>query len=143
MPLPSPFEHAAGRRSEAESLVVLVETDDGVVGIGEGAPRVHVTGESLDDALEAVTRLDVRRLEPVFAAPTFGDGVRRVEALDLAASLAGGTAVRWQGAAACAVELAVLDALGTVGARRWQRSRRRSTCRSRCGAAAGASTGSA
>ncbi len=111
MALPSPFAHAAGIRTEAENLVVLVETEDGVVGVGEGVPRSHVTGETLESAHAAVTTLDMTALQAVFEAATFAEAVRRVEALELTERLADGTTVRVAGAAACAVELAVLDAL--------------------------------
>ncbi|HEY5933621.1 MAG TPA: enolase C-terminal domain-like protein [Kofleriaceae bacterium] len=105
----SPFAHAAGRRSTTENLVVIVEAN-GVVGLGEGVPRQHVTNETVETALAAMTRLDVAGLGEVLAAPTFEAAVQRVETLALAETLAAGE-VTLAGAAACAVELAVLDAI--------------------------------
>jgi len=44
--LDAPFEIALGTRHEARNLLVEVETDDGVVGYGEGSPLPPVTGET-------------------------------------------------------------------------------------------------
>ncbi|WP_135852509.1 dipeptide epimerase [Halorussus salinus] len=44
--LDAPFEIALGTRHEARNLLVEVETDEGVVGYGEGSPLPPVTGET-------------------------------------------------------------------------------------------------
>ncbi|MFB6222377.1 MAG: dipeptide epimerase [Haloarcula sp.] len=50
--LREPFEISLGTREEARNLVVLVETDSGVVGHGEGSPLPPVTGETQMAAVE-------------------------------------------------------------------------------------------
>ncbi|WP_368408866.1 dipeptide epimerase [Halorussus limi] len=53
--LEAPFEIALGTRREARNVLVEVETEDGVVGYGEGSPLPPVTGETQDAAV-AVAR---------------------------------------------------------------------------------------
>ena len=50
--LDAPFEIALGTRREAKNVLVRVETDDGVVGFGEGSPLPPVTGETQAAAVE-------------------------------------------------------------------------------------------
>lgn len=50
--LREPFEISLGTREKARNLVVLVETDSGVVGHGEGSPLPPVTGETQVAAVE-------------------------------------------------------------------------------------------
>lgn len=50
--LDAPFEIALGTRREARNLLVEVETDEGVVGYGEGSPLPPVTGETQGAAVE-------------------------------------------------------------------------------------------
>lgn len=47
VPLTEPFRISLGVITHAESAVVTVETDEGLVGYGEGAPGVFVSGENL------------------------------------------------------------------------------------------------
>lgn len=51
LPLREPFEIALGTQREAHNVLVRVETDDGVVGHGEGSPLPPVTGETREAAL--------------------------------------------------------------------------------------------
>jgi len=46
--LPKPFVVAIGTIEYAESVIVKITTDDGIVGYGEAAPFSPVTGETLD-----------------------------------------------------------------------------------------------
>lgn len=58
--LREPFETALGTQEAAENVLVRVETDDGVVGVGEASPYAPVTGETQASTLEtcrAATRL--------------------------------------------------------------------------------------
>jgi L-alanine-DL-glutamate epimerase-like enolase superfamily enzyme len=45
------FGHAAAERSVAENVLVHVEDANGHFGLGEGCPRVYVTGETVPSAL--------------------------------------------------------------------------------------------
>src|SRR5690348_10493293 len=51
IPFRRSFTHAAAVRTVAENVVVRVADRDGCVGLGEGCPRVYVTGETVDGAL--------------------------------------------------------------------------------------------
>ncbi len=107
MPFLFPFRHKLANHQFSENLVVRVVTANGLTGYGEGIPRDFVTGESLPASLTLLEG-------------TLGPG--------LIGSSWGGPAALWRGlqerleklavsfpAAACAMELALLDA----GARTW------------------------
>jgi L-alanine-DL-glutamate epimerase-like enolase superfamily enzyme len=51
LPLREPFEIALGTQHAAENVLVRVETDSGVVGVGEGSPDPPVTGETRESTL--------------------------------------------------------------------------------------------
>lgn len=99
LPFVQAFHHAAASRSETSSLLVKVVLEDGTVGWGEGTPRSYVTGEDLGQAL-AVAAWFGRHLE-------IGATIDDPEAI--AALIA--PLQRWP-SVRCAVELAMLDALG-------------------------------
>lgn len=101
IPFTTRFAHASASRSETASLWVTVTTTDGVTGQGESCPRPYVTGETVDSAAAFVARHrddlaatvhDLASLEAWEA--------RHTAAIDAAP------------AAWCAIELALLDALG-------------------------------
>lgn len=87
------FEHAAATRQLAESIVVCLQLSDGRVGWGETVPRQYVTGETFESVVEDIERT----IWPACVA-------------DPAAPLPVETDGRVINAAACAVELALLDA---------------------------------
>jgi L-alanine-DL-glutamate epimerase-like enolase superfamily enzyme len=94
------FEHASARRERTETLWARVETEEGAVGFGEGCPRSYVTGEGLESG------------EAFFASHR--ESITGITSLaDLAAWVeAHRDDVDRNPAAWCAVELALLDALG-------------------------------
>lgn len=47
-PLKSPFRTALRRVESLEDLVILIYTDSGLIGYGEGAPTPVITGETID-----------------------------------------------------------------------------------------------
>ncbi len=109
VPLRRPVRHASHARTETDNVVVRCELADGTVGWGEGVPRDYVTGETVESALELLTRSDLpAQLE---ACPDFGQAVRLAERLRLA-PVPGDDRMCRGNAARCAVELAVLDAFG-------------------------------
>lgn len=65
--LDEPFEISLGIQTDAENLLVRVETDDGIVGYGEGAPLGPITGETQRSAVALAEAgadlLEGRRLE--------------------------------------------------------------------------------
>ena len=56
IPFRSAFRHASATRRVAENVIVRIEDDDGLVGLGEGCPRAYVTGETAATALEFLHR---------------------------------------------------------------------------------------
>lgn len=55
LPLTEPFEISLGVQYEASNVLVTVETENGVVGYGEGSPIAPVTGETQAAALATAT----------------------------------------------------------------------------------------
>jgi len=114
LPFRFSFGHALAARRSSTNVYVKVTLSDGSTGFGEGVPREYVTGESTDTA-QAV-------LCDAYAPALLGRAVEDAESVAglLDATAAAGGAVR--GAAWCAVELAVLDAVGhklDTTVRRW------------------------
>ena len=106
LPFRFAFGHSLASRASSTNLIVRVRLEDGTVGFGEGIPRDYVTGESLDGAAEAVSKLYAPRLLNLnvsspgavlsFLAHMFEDL---------------GLGSKPRGASWCALELAVLDAV--------------------------------
>ena len=109
IPLRKPIKHASHSRTETDNLLVRCVLNDGTAGHGEGVPREYVTGESIDSALDLLTRSD---LPSQFEyCTTFAQAVAMAERLRLAP--VPGDDRQCQGnAARCAIELAILDAYG-------------------------------
>ncbi len=110
LPFRKPFKHAAAERTSSYSLFLKCTTDSGVVGCGESLPREYVTGESRAGAFamlrdEILPRLVGRQFDSMQAVEDF---LREAD----------GQTPGWvpsdspQGAAWCAVDLALLDAFG-------------------------------
>jgi len=98
------FEHAAASRQVAEAVVVRAEFDDGRTGWGECLPRPYVTGETL----ESVETDLADTLWPAALALDFSDPAALSE-------LPRDASGRCLHAAACAMELATIDARGMGG----------------------------
>ncbi|MEO6951017.1 MAG: enolase C-terminal domain-like protein [Polyangia bacterium] len=103
IPMRYQFGHARSPRNVADNVIVEVELSDGSRGWGESVPREYVTGETVASVLSALSSGVVPEEQPdlAFAARDLADR-------DLARELGGERAP--QLAAACALELAILDA---------------------------------
>jgi muconate cycloisomerase len=111
LPFRFAFKHAAAERSCSDSVFLKCVTGTGVVGFGECLPRVYVTGETRDGAFDFLRdRILPRLLGREFAS------LLDVEAFLMECD--GRAPAAWvdprtpQGAAWCAVDLALLDAFG-------------------------------
>ena len=100
IPFRQGFRHASAERHITQSIWVEVTLDSGARGYGEGCPREYVTGESIDSSLSFL-----QRIEPMLAGI---DGVASLEKWVLANRVLIDAAP----AAWCALELALLDAMG-------------------------------
>jgi L-Ala-D/L-Glu epimerase len=107
VPMARPFDHAAKRRTTAESVLVRIARD-GIVGWGEGAPREYVTGETIAATLDTLAALDVAMLDDLVPSDRFEAGVEALADLDLPLLIGGGTSAP---SAAAAIETALLDIL--------------------------------
>ena len=54
IPLKEPFRISLGVITHSRSAVVSVETDEGLVGYGEGAPGILITGENLPGTVDCI-----------------------------------------------------------------------------------------
>jgi L-Ala-D/L-Glu epimerase len=105
------FGHALASRGSSVNLVVVVQLADGSVGYGEGVPREYVTGETPEGAFARVTE--------EYGPALFG---RELPARSVAGGLRAlrddlHTDRHVPGAAWCAVETALLDAIGRATGR--------------------------
>jgi muconate cycloisomerase len=94
------FEHAAAKRDVAEAVVARVELSDGRRGWGETLPRPYVTGESIESVISDLARTHW----PLAAAANLSSSelpIFQQRARD----------GRCTNAAACALELAMADAM--------------------------------
>jgi L-alanine-DL-glutamate epimerase-like enolase superfamily enzyme len=94
-----PFRISLGLITHTTSVLVRVETDEGITGLGEGAPAVFVSGENLEGTV-ATVRLFAEKLKGVDPC-----------CLEIVHEVMEKTAVH-AGAAKCAVDLACYDILG-------------------------------
>jgi L-alanine-DL-glutamate epimerase-like enolase superfamily enzyme/alpha-beta hydrolase superfamily lysophospholipase len=108
LPFRFSFKHALAERSLTHNTYVKVTLADGTVGYGEGVPRGYVTGETADDAMNAVSQ----RYAPALLGRELRQPADVHAALDTAAAALPASWVRPPGAGWCAFELAVLDAAG-------------------------------
>ncbi|ADE01790.1 dipeptide epimerase [Haloferax volcanii] len=56
LPLKEPFEIALGTQYNAPNVIVFVETETDVVGLGEGSPDHYVTGETQGATLDTISK---------------------------------------------------------------------------------------
>lgn len=101
IPFTTRFAHASATRAETASLWVTVTTADGVTGQGESCPRPYVTGETVASA----AAFAARHRDDLMAT------VRDVASLE-AWEARHAADIDAAPAAWCALELAILDALG-------------------------------
>ena len=50
IPMKKVFATSRAKQDVAKHIVVQLFSDDGLVGIGEGAPRPHISGETIESA---------------------------------------------------------------------------------------------
>jgi L-alanine-DL-glutamate epimerase-like enolase superfamily enzyme len=97
IPFRSSFGHASATRDRAENVLVFVEDANGSFGLGEGCPRVYVTGETVETARSFLVRHRQAFLELDSMDALTDWMTRNAEEIDVNPS------------AFCAAELALLD----------------------------------
>jgi L-alanine-DL-glutamate epimerase-like enolase superfamily enzyme len=98
MRLREPFVISGGAQPLAQAAIVILELEDGTVGTGEAAPLPAYNGETREVALAAIER-----------ARAFVEGGDALAWRRIAADLR--SVIPESGAARCAIETAILDAL--------------------------------
>ena len=94
IPLKEPFKVAFATVSSLESVLIGVTTEDGLTGYGEAAPFAPVTGETIDGVIAVLE---------IFKQGLMGMNPMDIEAIH---------AIVGNGAAKCAVDLAMYDLMG-------------------------------
>jgi len=56
------FKHSSHARSDVQTILVEVETEDGITGYGEALPREYVTGESIESVSTKLTSIVFPRI---------------------------------------------------------------------------------
>ena len=106
LPFRFSFGHALASRASSTNLIVMVQLADGSVGVGEGVPREYVTGETAETALVRVT--------DEYGPALIGQPLPARDVPDRLRALRDDLHLfkKAPGAAWCAVETALLDAIG-------------------------------
>jgi L-Ala-D/L-Glu epimerase len=110
LPFRFAFKHSLASRSFSENIIVKIVLADGTArftGFGEGIPRDYVTGETVATSIAAIQK----EFLPPLLGLSFADAGELMSEL-LSHFNALGLDHRPLGAAWCALELALLDALG-------------------------------
>lgn len=94
-----PFTVALGTIEHVETMLVQIETDEGIIGIGEGAPFEFVTGETLEASL---------KLAKQFKSMLIGENPLQIEKIHMMMDkmIVGNTATK------AAFDIALHDILG-------------------------------
>lgn len=110
IPFRRAFGHVLATRDRAEAIVLVLDDGEGNLGVGECVPRAYVTGETFRSVWDALVTLDLAELWQRLELASRAQLVHDVEQLRLPERLRGSAPDAPLGlAAACAVELAMLD----------------------------------
>ena len=99
VPLAKPLHISLGIITDAVSALVVMETDEGITGYGEGSPGVLITGENLPGTMESIR---------MFREKLIGMNPLDLEAVSVTMNRASYLA----GAAKCAIDTACHDIAG-------------------------------
>ncbi len=114
IPLKRKVKHASFSRTENDTILLRCELAGGIVGYGEGLPRIYVTGESFDDTLQILKQTDFNsQFQTTF--PDIPSAIEAARSINLnTTGLLQPEGVQGRGcfgnAARCALEVAFLDA---------------------------------
>jgi len=100
IPMKKAFATSRAKQDVAKHILVQLFSDDGLVGIGEGAPRPHISGETIESAFLLIERY----LGPILIGRDPGDIAAIHKEMD--------NRVELNPSAKCAIDLALYDLLG-------------------------------
>ena len=72
IPLVEPFHISLGVITHAEQILVEIETDEGLVGIGEGSAAVLISGETLESIEAGIRIMEKISLPSIKTCPFVG-----------------------------------------------------------------------
>jgi muconate cycloisomerase len=105
VPFRMTFAHAAAERDRSDTVILKLTLEDGTTGYGEALARRYVTGETADTVVSTLERVAIP-----FAFDLSFQGAGEFTAFLRCPS----TRPVHDGAAACALELALIDAFGNA-----------------------------
>ncbi len=96
------FKHASAERTITEAVIAVAQSENGMIGYGEGCPRSYVTGESIDSCMDFMA--------------SHHQSIVSIDSIDSLRAFVSATqpAIDKNPAAWCAVETAILDLLGKL-----------------------------
>ncbi|MGD0550738.1 MAG: hypothetical protein ABSA81_09395, partial [Candidatus Bathyarchaeia archaeon] len=100
IPMKKTFATSRAKQDIAKHIIVQLLSDDGLVGIGEGAPRPHISGETLESAFLLIEKY----LGPFLIGKDPADTAAIHRGMDQIIEL--------NPSAKCAIDLALYDLLG-------------------------------
>jgi L-Ala-D/L-Glu epimerase len=106
------FKHASYRRNWSDNFIVRCELEDGTIGWGEGVPRLYVTGESPEGALQQLATTNLKQKLSA-ACENWADVISMCEAYQ-PDGMPSDPRDCLANAHRCAVELSILDAFGKL-----------------------------
>ena len=103
IPFSLAISHSLADRMESEAILVVVESDNGFTGLGEGTPRQYVTEETLPGCVDAAQKMGRQLIHQ-----EWDDNVEFYQLLD---QMSAQSVAQQNPSAFCAIELACLDLL--------------------------------
>jgi L-alanine-DL-glutamate epimerase-like enolase superfamily enzyme len=96
------FKHASAERTTTETVIAVAQSENGIMGYGEGCPRSYVTGESIESCMDFIAAHYKNLLV-----------IDDIDSLQAFVSI-NQAAINKNPAAWCAIETAILDLLGKL-----------------------------
>lgn len=102
IPMKKTFKTSRAQQNIGKHVIVQISTGNGIVGIGEGAPRPHITGESLESATITI--------EKYLAPAIVGEDPFNIDLIHKKME----KAIELNTSAKCAIDLAIYDLNGKI-----------------------------
>lgn len=100
LPLKQPFKIALGTDYEYVGVVIRIETDEGITGIGEASPSPRITGETTGTVIDVIEN----KIKPLLIGKNPLDIEKILDEIN--------SAILYNSSAKCAIDIALYDILG-------------------------------
>jgi len=96
------FKHASAERTTTETVIAVAQSENGMMGYGEGCPRSYVTGESIETCMKFIAShyQSIVRIDDIISLRTFVSANQHV--------------IDHNPSAWCAIETAMINLLGKI-----------------------------